>query len=91
MAFRWRADDWSILVVFGSTHWLKKNEKKFDPLWKIILDPRIVKYSKSSILELKVHLGLGIMDAKHIWALQSLVKLWPKVVLNISKPYIKEI
>ena len=38
MAFRWRADDGPILVVFGSTHYLKK---KMAPLWKNFLDPHM--------------------------------------------------
>ena len=31
MVFHWRADDGPILLVFGSTHLLKK----LDPLWKM--------------------------------------------------------
>ena len=38
MAFRWRADDGTILVVFGSTHYFKK---KMAPLWKNFLDPHM--------------------------------------------------
>ena len=50
------------------------------------------KYSKSSIPELEGHLGTGAWyNGLCIMALQSLVNLWPKVVLNIVKPYIEEI
>ena len=38
MAFRWRADDGPILVVFGSTHNLKK---RWSPSEKNFLDPHM--------------------------------------------------
>ena len=42
MAFRWRADDGPLLVLFGSSFPLSKKQKKMlDPLWQNFLDPRM--------------------------------------------------
>ena len=52
MAFRWRADDGPLLLIFGPSLPLKKNEKKpvrvaeLEPLWQIFLDPRMGPHRK---------------------------------------------
>ena len=40
MAFRWRADDGPLLVLFGSSLPISKT-KKLDPIWQNLLDPRM--------------------------------------------------